>query len=103
MKSGWQPSLMKDSDDDNATSPRFIEDDVFAPLETTKTGSERIASVPNAWFLSKEVKSIRKKTQIAFSLFFSPRVYRVQKNIGEIRSGFQGELVRAQALCRLRI
>jgi hypothetical protein len=62
MESGWQPSLMKDSDDDNATSLRFIEDDVFAPLETTKTGSERIAPVPKAWLLSEEIKSIRKKT-----------------------------------------
>jgi hypothetical protein len=62
MESSWQPSLMKDSDDDNASSPRFIEDDVFAPLETTKTWSERIALMPNAWLLSKEIKSIRKKT-----------------------------------------
>jgi hypothetical protein len=62
MESGRQPSFMKDSDDDNATSSLFIEDDVFAPLETTKTGSERIAPMPNAWLLSKEIKSIRKKT-----------------------------------------
>jgi hypothetical protein len=61
MESGWQPSLMKDSDDDNATPSQFIEDDVFAPLETTKTASERIAPMPNAWLLSKEIKSIRKK------------------------------------------
>ena len=62
MESVREPSLMKDSDDDNAASPRFIEDDVFAPLETTKTGSERIAAMANAWLLSKEIKSIRKKT-----------------------------------------
>jgi hypothetical protein len=53
---------MKNSADDNAASPRFIEDNVFASLETTKTRSERIAPMPNAWLLSKEIKSIRKKT-----------------------------------------
>jgi len=53
---------MKNSADDNAASPRFIEDNVFAPLETTKTRSERIARTPNAWLLSNEIKAIRKKT-----------------------------------------
>jgi hypothetical protein len=62
IESGRQPSLMKDSDDDDAASSRFIEDDVFAPLETTKTGSEWFARMPNAWLLSKKVKSIRKKS-----------------------------------------
>ncbi len=62
MEPDRQPSLMKDSDDDNATLRRFIEDDVFAALETTKTGSERIALMPDARLLGKEIKSIRKKT-----------------------------------------
>ena len=52
---------MKNSANDNVASPRFIENNVFALLETTKARSEQIAITPNTWLLSNEAKAIRKK------------------------------------------
>jgi hypothetical protein len=57
VESGRQPSLMKNSADDNAVSLRLIEDDVFTLLETADTRVNPITSPTQTRRVSKPLKT----------------------------------------------